>query len=347
MIRNVVGQLKTQYTRWGLKLAVKNLIYHLLYRERRKTYGKENPDKTFYVIRGVKSDSRFYIGVNLNLLANFSYVISHLLYAQEKGWIPIVDQLHYPVYNKEAFPINGSDNPWEYFWNQPSPYTLDEVYRSRNVVLSSRSWYAKGNPEYSVEAHQDPRQIEWFHEIVSTVPLNESMEKLKAETRDILFPKGSKILGVSMRNAGHAKNSRYKAPGHPIQPECEELIQITRERMQDWGADHVFLTTEENENVNKFRMAFGDKLIVLERERYDGWRFFTPEDPNPLYLPGKRYNTTKNYLLEMELLSECDCLIGSITSGLRYAVFRNGGRYQNLEILDRGRFDDPRRHDLT
>ena len=40
----------------------------------------------------------------------------------------------------------------------------------------------------------------------------------------------------------------------------------------------------------------------------------------------------------------CDALIGSVTSGLRYAVVKNNGRYEQTEILDCGRFPDPKRN---
>lgn len=345
MITAYLKQAKTQLDRWGPRLAIKNMIYHILYRERRKTFGEKNPDLTFYVIRSVKSDSRFYLGVDLNLLANYSYAVSHIAYAKERGWIPIIDQLHYPVYNKEDGPINGTENPWEYFWRQPWDVTLEEVYQSKHVVLSKRSWYAPGNPEYSIEAHQDKTQITKYHTLMEEAPLNDVVRQYKESCKSKIFPTHGKVIGVPMRNGGHSRSSPYHAPGHPIQPEREELADIVGQRLKEWGADYVFLTTEENDNIAFFQRRFPNQIIYLPRERYNGWRIFTKEYPNPLYKSGKRYQTSLDYLVEMELLADCDALIGSITSGLRYAIFRNGGRYEHLEILDRGNFQDHNRKD--
>ena len=343
-IKNAAAQLFTQFRRWGPLTACCNIMYHLLYRERKRRFGSLNPDKTFYVIRGVASSSKFYIGVDLNLLANYSYVISHLLYAQEKEWIPVIDQQNYPVYNTEEFPVNGTTNAWEYYWRQPDPgYTLEEVYQSRNVVLSRRWWYAPGNPEYDVKKHQDRAVVQRFHALTEQIPLNEETWAFCQACRDKTFPSKGTILGVSMRNGGHAEHSAYRAPGHPIQPDREQLLDLVRRRKEEWGMDYVFLATEENANVEWFRAAFGDQLLVMDRERYNGWHIYTKEDPNPLYQAGKKHLTALNYLAEMELLAACDGLISSITSGVRYAIFRNGGRYSHLELLDCGRFPDQRR----
>lgn len=346
MIAAYLKQVKTQLDRWGFKLALKNAVYHVLYRERRKCFGPQNPERTFYVIRSVKSDSRFYLGVDLNLLANYSYALSHMLYAKERGWIPVIDQLNYPVYNKEPEKINGSDNPWEYFWEQPQGTTLEEVYKSKNVVLSKRSWYAPGNPEYSVEAHRDPVSIQKFHALMEEVPLQAAVKAYLDQCRERVFSRKGTVIGISMRNAGHAADSAFRAPGHPIQPGREELIRLVEKRMSDWNADYVFLATEEQENIRVFQEHFAERFLYLPRRRYNGWKVYTKDDPNPLYREGRRYQTALNYLVEMELLAQCDALIGSITSGLRYAIFRNGGRFKHLEILDCGRFPDPRRKDL-
>ena len=322
----------------GLVASIKYLIYMIENRERQYNNGDLNPQKTFYVIRSINASSKFYTGVELNLLANYSYVISHLMYAIQKGYIPVIDQLNYPVYNQEPFVINGTKNPWEYFWQQPYGITLDEAYKSKNVVLSKRSWYQPGNPEYSIYAHTNNDSIKKYNALMNLVPLNERTSEHCVKTKEKIFEGKKRILGVSMRNAGYATNSCFHAPGHPIQPSIEELITIVKKKFVEWQADSIFLATEENENVKKFKEVFGKRIIVYERNRYYGWKKFTNEDPNPLYIAGEKYKTTLDYLTEMELLANCNFLIGSITSGFRYAVFRNNAQYEHLEILDYGKF---------
>lgn len=314
------------------------LLYRWHARAHRKSYGPLNADKTFYVIRSVDDMSKYYTGVRLHLLANYSYVVSHLMYAQKKGWLPIIDQLNYPVYNGESYLIHGSCNPWEYFWAQPIPQPLEEVYRSKNVVLSKRNWYKPGNLTYSVQAHEDRHTIQSFHALTELVPLNAETAAHCMEKQNTLFCDQGKILGISLRRGGYAKNDAKRAPNHPIQPGPEEMIQIAEERMREWGMDAIFLATEDSDYIDIFKKAFGGKLLYLPRLRFNGEVVYTPQNPNPMYLPGSLYNTSLDYLTEMELLAACHCLIGTITSGLRYAILRNNALYEHLEILDYGQF---------
>ena len=174
--------------------------------------------------------------------------------------------------------------------------------------------------------------------LAQRVPLNPSTRAYVEQKRQIVMGDRKKIIGVAMRGAGHTKGGVFEAPGHPIQPPTEELLHIVEQKLIDWKMDYVFLTTEENENVKIFQQYFGDKLIYYPRERYNGWHVFSQEDPNPLYLPGHKFYTTRDYLTEMEMLAGCDALIGSITSGLRYALIQNNCQYQQVYLLDYGRF---------
>lgn len=317
--------------------AYHRLMYKWVGRERHMRYGSENPEHTFYVIRGIDHECRHYCGVPLNLLAIHSYVLSHLLYAEEKGYLPIIDQRNDPVNNRKNGPDSGADNPWEYFWHQPIPYSLEEVYRSRHVVLSKRSWYEPGNLGFSVEAHQNAETIRAYHRLSAKAPLNEETQRYIGGWKERLFPNRGKILGVALRRGGYAKADSWHAPDHPIQPEPEELAEIVAKRLEEWGMDSVFLTTEEGLYIDLFRGFFGDRLICLPRVRYHGCQDY-PAEEDPLYRSGQRYQTALDYLTEMELLAACDGLIGSITSGLRYAIIQNNGSFEHVEILDCGRY---------
>ena len=67
-------------------------------------------------------------------------VISHALYALDKGFLPIVDLKHY----KNQYFKDGrtyKDNTWEYFFEQPAGYTLDDVSSDSEVVISLNDRY--------------------------------------------------------------------------------------------------------------------------------------------------------------------------------------------------------------
>jgi len=68
------------------------------------------------------------------------------------------------------------------------------------------------------------------------------------------------------------------------------------------------------------------------------------DDPQkPMYSSNNRIQTTKDYIAEMELLAICNGLLGSVSSGLRYAIVKNNLQYNYFEILDYGKFEDKRK----
>ena len=95
----------------------------------RKSFGELNKDKTFYVVR---TDSTQEWGI----ARAACMVLNNIEYAQERGWIPVVDYKNYYLCNSQDEEDRGKKNAWEEYFEQPdTAYSLEEVYHSRNVVL--------------------------------------------------------------------------------------------------------------------------------------------------------------------------------------------------------------------
>lgn len=339
LLKNIIFQ----YKKWKPDIATKNILYHFLTRERRKQLGNAHSDKTFYVIRSIDDKSPFYIGPVHHLLANYFYVISHLWYAHEKGWIPVIDQENYPVYNTLPNPVHGTTNAWEYFWEQPSSYTLKDVYNSKNVILSQRSWFWQHDLGYDEEKYKQPSEISAYHVLMDSVPLNHSTAAFVEEMYQKYFPQMQRVLGVSVRYVGYSRRSYCQGDGHPVAPELDTIVQAVAKRFSDWNMERIFLSCDDTDAAETFREAFGDKLVCLPRQRTDATKVYDQKNINPLYWPENIYNTSLLYLTETELLSRCTALIGSITSGFRYAVVRNNNAYEHVEMLEQGLFPDRRK----
>lgn len=339
----MIKKLIDQFRKYAPDDALKNIVYHWLTREQHKAFGTENPGKAVYIIRPLAEKSPWYIGPVHNLMANYFYVLSHLCYARERGWTPVVDQLNYPVYNSQSMPINGSENAWEYFWEQPGDVTLEEAYRSRHAVLSKRSWFWEWDMGYAVEHYTDAETVAFYAELAGMTSLNEATRAHVERQRAHFLPEGEKVLGVNVRTGGYARQSAEHGKGHPIQPELDELISITNEKMTEWGMDRVFLACETEHAIASFKEAFGEKLIAYPRQRAELGTEYLPDREKSIYLPDRSYQTALDYLTEMEILSACNGLIGSVTSGFRYAIVRNANRFEHVEVIDRRKFEDGRR----
>ena len=337
-LTEVAQKIRKLYSEYTPATATKHILYNLFNGEERKRFGDENPDKTVYIIRGLNYASPFCTAAKHNLLANYFYIVSHLFYAREKGWIPVVDQQNYPVYNSMDTPVNGTMNAWEYFWKQPGGISLEEAYKSKNVVLSKRNWFSQWDMGYDVQRYYDPETVARYSEICGAVPYRETIqERIQREKNKYLTDRG--ILGVNVRMGAHSKRSVLHGAGHPVQPELEELTAILKQRITEWGYGRIFLAADSEIAVETLRREFGERLIVFERQRAEVGKEYGYDKEKKMYQKGQLYKTTLDYLIEMEILAACDGLIGSITSGFRYAVVRNGGKYRHLEVLDYGLFD--------
>ena len=333
----------------GVALAFKrNSLRHELFvkgRERKVSCGKKNPDKTFYVIRPYYYLTRNELTVNVsNLLMHYYRNLQHLAYAVEKGWIPVVDWENYgPFPHEEDYPVNGTVNCWEYYWNQPSEYTLEEVYQSKNVILSVQN--TRDNKYVPSCAFKSPLQQQ-AAEIASKCPqydrlitLNDYTAKYVQEKQEQLFPEGSRILGVAIRGTSYGvSNSKTDISGQPVQPELDNLISSIKEAIDEWKMDYVFITCELESVILKIEDAIKDKVIYLPRIRYQTppKRGDVEKNLDPLYVPGQKYQTNLDYVTEMVLLSRCTSLLAAMSSGVRAALIWNDNKYENMRIFDNG-----------
>jgi hypothetical protein len=93
--------------------------------EKKLSYGNENSDKTFYVLGRNWGD--------FGLMAIVNYSLPHFVYAAQKGYIPVVDIQNYSCQYTlaEKFKL---ENAWEYYFEQPCGYTVNDISHSKNVL---------------------------------------------------------------------------------------------------------------------------------------------------------------------------------------------------------------------
>ena len=179
---------------WVFKasMAVWEAYKNLTMPEQKKSFGNKNPDKTFFVIRLYPPAAGF--------LADYNYVLGYMKYAYDNGWIPVVDMQNYQTLYNEDHPIHGTTNVWEYFFEQPldpatgKRYTLEEVYQSKNVILSNGS-----DQRCNFTGDKDPEVLKWQHEMAERAPFNAVTIPRESPTSTISTPARSTIRadGVS------------------------------------------------------------------------------------------------------------------------------------------------------
>ncbi len=107
------------------------ILFHWDKRRQDKSFGNLNPSVKFYVIRSSGADE--------GLLSLYLGRLKEIHRCIHEGFIPIIDWENYKTQYNVDFPVNGTKNAWEYYFEQPCGYSLEEVYKSKNVRLSGWS----------------------------------------------------------------------------------------------------------------------------------------------------------------------------------------------------------------
>ncbi len=303
-------------------------------REQHRSFGSENPDKIFYVIRF--DDYRF------GLLTLWKFAASHVRYCEEHGYIPVVDLKNYYAEMIQNKGRKKLENAWEYYFEQPqNEWSLEEVYRSKHVILGYRNYKA----DLGLTVMDMPMEKElyqrWFH-YLSVLPLKREIAEQGEEIRKRLFPLDERILGASARFEYNALSTKGNSliHGHAVQPSVQEFAQLIRKRLKEWNCTKVFISVDDKDARNFLMNEFGTQAIVLERQlpsfyhegKAKANQYYRKEINAGMDVKQK----SMDYLMEVWLLSNCDCLLAGKTSGNSFAYLLNNHHYEQIEIFDRG-----------
>jgi len=270
---------------------------------RKISFSSKNKTKTMYIIR--RGDSK------VGLFSYFITALGGIAYADARGWIPVVDMKNYANTYLLTEEISKK-NSWDYFFNQPNEYSLDEALASKNVIMGRKT------PTYSFPRdninffHNVNGELDYWRSICKKyVTLNvKVIERLEHEK---LIFNGKKVLGVSCRGTDYVA---IKPKNHPIQPSVDMVIKKVIDAISNEGFDAVYLATEDSNIINEFKKYFKDTLLMLNREyvnyEYDKKDFVTIYSTNR---EDDKYYQGMDYLISMLLLRECNGLVTSMTSG--------------------------------
>lgn len=350
----MMGTIKKNLKKNKAVLAVYEVVFGKLHRAGRKVrkelqilktrmtvkthfcFGDKNRDKTFFVIA---CDSKY-----MGLYSMIFYMLPFIEYAHKKKYIPMIDlqESNMPlIQDEDRF---GLENPWEYYYEQPGKgYTMEEVYQSRNVIIMKDGAFRIEMPDWNAMFPATDEELKrWHHMIRSYIRLNKELEERVEKERDRIFKPERKVMGVGIRAGLREGMLRNVAlfNGHPIQPTCEELINIVAGKMKEWECDSLFISCDDREYLNKFISYFGEVCYYTERKLF---HFFRDEqvivDAAERRIEVDGITTRKRgeeYALEVYLMAQCDCLYSCRGGGSEFAYFVNGGKYEHIEVYDKG-----------
>lgn len=283
--------------------------YDKYWMEHMETYGNENRDKVFFIIRR----RELYIGL-------FSYYLTSVYQvgkALEKGYIPIVDLQNNPnMYLKED--QVGKVNAWEYYFKQPCGYSLSDILHSKTVIWGS-GWVNDIFPYKDISFLLNKNgEINKYKQIAKSF-FNLS-DKAQNEVDEMLkLIEKKRTLGVLCRGTDYTS---CKPKGHPIQPSISEMFQKVDEVLDKYSCDQIFLGTEDKEIYIRFKERYGEKVITNRKNyiEYHGEKSIGKLVANDVE---DAYREGMDYLVTIAILSKCNCFVGGHTSGTVGVILMN------------------------
>ena len=256
------------------------------------SFGKKNPDKTFYIIKKTPG---------AGLFSNVLFILNHLKIAKNKNYIPFVDMQNFHTIYNEKNKIYKTKNAWEYYFENFSDYAIDEIYQSQNVYITSNLFEETFFKDLNTE-----EITKFFREHIR---IKKNYSRFIKNFSDKNF-ENKKILGIHFRGTSY-KNS----PGHPFPATKKQIINKINELQLYNKFDKIFLVTEE-ENYKKFLISkFGEKILFIKSSyrsnKNDAFKVYPRRS--------HRFKMGREALIETLLLSKCDYLI-HITSNISSAA---------------------------
>lgn len=299
--------------------------------ERHMAFGDRNPDLTFYIFRAHWQERR-------NGFFNFfDRVLACCYRARQMGYALLVDMKNY--YTEYAgLERYGTVNVWEDYYVQPSGYTLEEVYQSKNVILSKFDDAQYNYPNLSGAEYFSNR---WFFDVYKVLgemfwlsPNKILKEHIDTEIKRLGTLK--KVLGVLARGTDYVS---LKPKKHCIPYNTDLLIRECRNQLLSGEYEYIYIATEDLDILEKFQESFGDKLLFSSQMRIrqnvnKPLMDIKFQRENDGFLRGLEYCVVIHILAKCEgLVANCQCY------GVLGAIAINAGGYKTNMFFDAGIYD--------
>ena len=275
-----------------------------------KRFGDMNIDRIFYVIRQP--------GQGRGLFSLLSSVLCHLDIAESLDATPVVDFQNFPcVYNDPD--ENQTLNSWEYFFSPVSRYSLDEVYSSRNVLLSATGYPAGYSYTITAEPHLKVIAKKYI-----------SFNSYLVESADDFQMKyflGKNVLGV------HFRGQEFRtAPGHWYPPTKKQIVCAINDMISLHRYDKIFLVSEDAGLVDFIMKEYGEIVCANEHFRTYGDNAYRMNNARHRHF----LRLGEEAAIDCLLLSRCQGLVACTSNVSNVARFFNDNCYKSQIQINNG-----------
>ena len=240
-------------------------------------FGNLNKSKTFYIINR---------SPGAGIFSNLTFVLNFILVSKKKNFIPIIDMDNFPTIYNEKKKIFNFSNAWNYYFESLNKYSLDEVYKSKNVYFSNSLFEKKMSLDMT-----DKKLRNQFKKIRIKNKLIQKADNFY----NFSFKKNDKVLGV------HFRGSTYKvARGHAFPPTPQLMKKNIHFLMNKHKYNKLFIVTEEQKYLDILKNKYKKKCVFFNSFRMnklDSFKIYPRKN--------HRFKLGEEIVIEALILSKC------------------------------------------
>lgn len=299
-----------------------------LFRLRQKHYGFLNGEKTIYYINETNA--------NLGFFAMYRYWLEYLYFADICGYTPVIDVGGDFAYcEKNA--VNGTKNPFEYYFQQPATINVKQAMHSSRVIYSDivhRQMVELILTGKKTHYNCNLRYMQFMGEIICKyLKYNYETGSFIKEGVQKIGIGNSKILGVHIRGTDFKK----KYDNHPVFVTDKEIFKAVDNLLEKNHYEGIFVATDDEPMMKLFIKRYGNRmryyLDVMRSSDMKSVIFHESSRTN------HRYKLGLEVIRDMYTLSLCDGLVAGVSQVVICARINKIARrekYQDLVIIDKG-----------
>lgn len=285
-------------------------------------HGNLNKDKNILFYDRIDMRSGFF--------SMFNSVLRILYVADKYHLTPVIKFAHNFLYaEEESVIINGTTNPWEYYFQQTSDVTVEEAYASSNVIHY--------DPMYESVLFHD---IDEIHRIY--IPSDLLLATLgKIYKRYIKLNKClessinhyiAQLLGNKKTLGVHARGTDMKVGlyGHPICITPDEYFDHIACAIEHYNFEQIFLATDDIDILYKFINKFGYKLVYFE----DVIRTIGDVGVHTHSSTKEKYKLGFEVLRDVYALVSCSGFIAGLSNVSRAVQIIKAGKEEKYKCVD-------------
>ena len=304
--------------------------------------GKNNSSEKYFIVYANQPKG----GLFVYLIG----IMAQIAYANQRGYIPIVDLLNFPSNLRNT----KSENAWELYFEQPSGVGVPEVYGASNLIFhgdeEENTLYIGDVEEgalydkYQVVIDEMKEFKNWYQDEALMKKFRKFWKqniRYNAFVREYINKKFQELIGEDENVLGLlCRGTDYislRPAGHYVQPSLAQILEKTNEVVLAYGCKKIFLATEDAGILKGLKKNLGDKLVYMDVERvdyYDGYQLSDLYEKQKIDL----FQRQLDYLTEMEILARLPYLIAGKTTGSRFIPVMKEDNFKFVYFWELGRY---------